>query len=156
MKQTFGATTVTTPNDHQILMERDFDLTAAQLFAAHTEPDLIRRWMSGMPGWSMPVCEVDLRVGGQYRWEWAHPEGHKMGVSGTFKEVVRNERIVQTEAYDEPWYPGGCEVSISVSDESPNLVMLLTYEEPEARDISLKTGVAGVEDGYKRIETLFD
>ncbi len=156
MKQTVSGTTVTLTANNQVRIERDFNLTAAQLFQAHTDPALIRQWMSGMPGWSLPVCEVDLRVGGTYRWEWASPDGAKMAVGGTFKEIVPNTRLVQSEIYDDPWYPGGCDVALSFSDSSPSLVMLLTYEDPAARDIALQTGMSdGLEIGYKRLDSLF-
>jgi len=57
-------------------------------------------------GWTMPVCEIDLRVGGKYRYVWRHAQGHEMGMGGVFREIVPPERIVSTEKFDEAWYPG--------------------------------------------------
>ncbi len=156
MHKTVGGCTVSTPSNNQIRIERHFDLSPAQLFAAHTEPELIRQWLLGPPGWTMPVCEVDLRVGGGYRYEWAYPGKPNMGLGGTFTEIIPDKRIVQNEAFEEPWYPGGCEVAIDFNDTKPSMIMMLTYEDPAARDIALQSGMtSGMEDGYKRLDTLF-
>ncbi len=94
-----AALQVTTPTDRELMMTRVFDAPPGMVFDALTTPDLMKRWLLGPPGWTMPVCEVDLRVGGKYRYVWQNADGRKMGMGGTFKEIVRPSRIVATEMY---------------------------------------------------------
>ena len=75
---------VTTPSDREIAMTRVFDAPRSLVYEGITKPDLVRQWLTGPPGWSMPVCEMDLRVGGAYRFQWAGPGAKIMGVSRTF------------------------------------------------------------------------
>ena len=97
---------VTTPTDREILIARDFNAPRQLVFDAFTKPELVRRWLLGPSGWTMPICEIDLRVGGAYRYVW-HKEGvNDMGMGGVFREVVSPARIVTTEKFDESWYPG--------------------------------------------------
>ncbi|MFN0019877.1 MAG: SRPBCC domain-containing protein, partial [Pirellulaceae bacterium] len=71
------------PSDTEVLVKRRFDAPVKLVWRAYMEPDLLRRWCSGMPGWSMPVCEMDMRVGGKYRWRWRSDEnGQEFGFTG--------------------------------------------------------------------------
>jgi uncharacterized protein YndB with AHSA1/START domain len=70
------------------------------------QQDLIIRWLLGPAGWTMSVCKVDLHVSGKYRYVWSHPEMGEMGVKGVFKEIIIPRTIVNTENFDQPWYPG--------------------------------------------------
>jgi uncharacterized protein YndB with AHSA1/START domain len=98
---------VTTPSEREIVMTRVFDAPRHLVFDAHTRPELLQRWLLGPPGWSMPVCEIDLRVGGKYRYVWRHDrDGTKMGMGGVYREIASPERVVSTERFDEAWYPG--------------------------------------------------
>jgi len=102
-----GTLKLTTPSDREIAMTRVFDAPRQLVFDAHTKPDLVRQWLLGPPGWSMPVCEMDVWVGGKYRYVWRHDrEGTEMGMGGVYREIVAPERIVNTEKFDESWYPG--------------------------------------------------
>src|SRR5216117_4322563 len=96
-----AALKVTTPSERELVMTREFDASRGMVFDALTKPDLIQRWLLGPPGWTMPVCEIDLRVGGRYRYVWESADGHKMGTGGTFTEIVRPSRIVATQLFDE-------------------------------------------------------
>ena len=80
--------TVTTPTDREIAMTRVFDAPRSLVFEALTTPEILKRWFYGPPIWSLAVCEMDLKAGGAYRWEWHGPNGMKMGVSGVFQEVA--------------------------------------------------------------------
>src|SRR5207237_8315257 len=100
-----GALKVTAQSDREIVMTRVFDAPRNLVFDAYTKPELLRRWLGILGGYSMPVCEVDLRVGGTYRFVWRGPDGAEMGVRGVYREVVRPERRVHTEKFDEAWYP---------------------------------------------------
>jgi len=97
---------ITTPSDREIAMTRTFDAPRRLVFDAFTKPELIRRWLGVRAGWTMPVCEVDLRVGGKYRYVWRGPKGNDMGMGGVFREIVAPERVVATEKFDDSWYPG--------------------------------------------------
>src|SRR5580693_4278438 len=102
-----GTLQVTTPSDREIRMTRIFDAPRRLVFDAFTKPALVKQWLLGPPGWSMPVCEIDLRVGGGYRYVWREDfGGAQMGVRGVFREIVAPERVVCTEVFDEAWYAG--------------------------------------------------
>lgn len=148
---------VTTPSDHEIAMTRVFDAPRHLVFEGITKPDLVKQWLTGPPGWSMPVCEMDLRVGGAYRFEWAGPEGRVMAVSGVFREVNPPVGFTATERFDEAWYPGEAQVSYVLVERDDQTVLTLTirYETQEGRDRALKTGMEkGVAMGFSRLEEL--
>src|SRR2546426_10557878 len=105
MKQT-AALKITTPSERELVMTRDFAAPRGMVFDALTKPELVRRWLLGPPGWTMPVCDIDLRVGGKYRYVWPNADGREMGMGGTFKEMVRPSRLVATETYDDHWTGG--------------------------------------------------
>jgi uncharacterized protein YndB with AHSA1/START domain len=149
--------TVTTPTDCELAMTRVFDAPRNLVFEALTTPAILKRWFYGPPGWSLAVCEVDLKVGGAYRWEWRGPVGIAMGVGGVFQDVVPPERIVQTEAFDQSWYPGGALVTLALAEQAGKTTVTLTvrYESQEARDGVLKTPMSrGVAMNYDRLAEL--
>src|SRR5271167_1955115 len=95
---------VTTPSDREIAMTRVFHAPRRLVFDAWTKPELVKQWLLGPPGWTMPVCEIDLRVGGTYRYVWRRDsDGSEMGMGGIFREIVPHERIVSTEVFDQAW-----------------------------------------------------
>ena len=99
MPMTIEKAQVTMPSDREVTVTRSFKAPRALVFRAYTEPELVRRWMLGPPGWSMPVCEMDVRVGGSYRWRWrSDTDGKEFGFAGTFREVQPPSRLVHTEA----------------------------------------------------------
>ena len=96
---------VTTPSDREIVMTRDFNAPRSLVFDCWTKPELVRRWLLGPAGWSMPVCRIDLRVGGAYRFEWRHIlNGYEMAMGGIYHEIAPPDRLVCTESFDEKWY----------------------------------------------------
>src|SRR6516162_148795 len=98
---------VSTPTDREIQVERAFNAPRELVFDAFTKPELVRQWLLGPDGWTMPVCEIDLRVGGAYRYVWRKEStATQMGMGGVFLEIVRSEKLVTTEQFDESWYPG--------------------------------------------------
>jgi uncharacterized protein YndB with AHSA1/START domain len=96
MKDT-GTLKVTTPTDREIAMTRVFDAPRRLVFDALTKPELVKTWLLGPPGWSMPVCEIDLRVGGAYRFVWRGPDGTEMGMGGVNREIVVPEWLGHRE-----------------------------------------------------------
>ena len=87
---------VFTPSDRDVVITRSFDAPRELVWDCHTKPDLVRRWLTGPPGWSMPVCEIDLRVGGKYRYVLKGPNGEEMGFGGTYRELDRPRLMAST------------------------------------------------------------
>src|SRR5467141_3189608 len=105
MKNT-GNLKLSARGDREIVMTRVFDAPRRLVFDAYTKPELLKRWLGVFGGWSMPVCEVDLRVGGTYRWVWRGADGREMGVRGVYREIFSFNHTANTEKFDEAWYPG--------------------------------------------------
>ncbi len=149
---------LTTPSEQEISMTRLFDAPRAKVFEALTKPELIKQWLLGPPGWSMPVCEIDLKVGGHYPWVWrSDKDGSEMGMGGVFREIVPPERFVATEKFDEAWYPGEALVTNSLieRDGKTTLALTIRYESQEARDTALKVDMqSGVATSYDRLERI--
>src|ERR1700739_121052 len=93
--------------DREIVMTRVFNAPRTLVFDAFTKPELLKQWLLGPPGWTMPVCEIDLRVGGAYRYVWRQiSDGREMGMGGVYREIAAPVRVVATEKFDEAWYSG--------------------------------------------------
>ena len=108
MRTTMEKAHVTMPSDREVKVTRSFRAPRELVYRAYTEPELVRRWLLGPPGWSMPVCEMDVRVGGRYRWRWKSDTGaQEFGFSGEFREVEPPSKLVHTEAYDPGTVGGG-------------------------------------------------
>lgn len=135
---------VTTPNERQIAMTRVFDAPRNLVFDAWTKPELMKRWFTGNVAWELVECEIDLRVGGSYRWVWKGPNGERMGITGVYQEIVPNERVVATEKFDEEWYPGGAVVRMDLTerDGKTTFTTTVTYNSQETRDMVMKTPMA--------------
>jgi uncharacterized protein YndB with AHSA1/START domain len=153
-----GTLKLTTPSDREIAMTRVFDAPRQLVFAAHTKPDLVRQWLLGPPGWSMPVCEMDVRVGGTYRWVWRHDaNGTEMGMGGVYREIVAPERLVTTERFDEAWYPGEALNTLVLIEKGgrTTLTQTMRYESRDARDAVIKSNMEkGVAASYDRLADL--
>ena len=92
-----GTLKVTMPSDREIAMTRVFEAPRKLVWDAMTQPPLLKRWLGVRTGWVLAVCEIDLRVGGAYRWVWRGPTGIEMGMGGVYREVTPPSRIVATE-----------------------------------------------------------
>jgi uncharacterized protein YndB with AHSA1/START domain len=140
MKNT-GNLKITTPTDREIVMTRVFDAPRRLVYEAYTRPELLQRWLGVFGKWTMPVCEVDLRVGGAYRYLWRGAEGAEMCVRGIFREIAPNERIVCTERFDDPWYEGEAlnTTQFVERDGRTTLTLAVQYSSKEVRDAVLKT-----------------
>jgi len=149
---------ITTPSDREIAMTRVFDAPRRLVFDAFTKPELVKRWLLGPPGWTMPVCEIDLRVGGQYRYVWRRESsGKEMGMGGVYREIVPQERLVCTELFDEAWYPGESLITTTLVEQGGRTTMTSTmlYASQEVRDGVLKSGMeSGVAVSYDRLAEL--
>ena len=145
---------ITTPSDREIAMTRVFDAPRGMVFDAWTRPELIKRWLGVFGGWKFVVCEVDLKVGGKYRYVWRGPGGEKLAMGGVYREIVRPERLVCTEKFDEPWYPGDAVDTTVFVEKSGKTTATTTvlYASKEARDGVLKSPMeGGVAQSYDKL-----
>jgi len=144
--------------DREIVMTRVFDAPRKLVFDAFTKPELLKQWLLGPPGWSMPVCEIDLRIGGRYRYVWRRDtDGTEMGCGGVYREIAPPERLVHTEKFDNPWYPGESLITTVLDEQlgKTTLTATMLYESRDARDGILKSGMeSGVAASYDRLAEL--
>jgi uncharacterized protein YndB with AHSA1/START domain len=151
-----GALNITAQGEREIVITRVFNAPRRLVFDAYTKPELVKKWMLGPDGWSMPVCEIDLRAGGQYRYVWkSDADGHEMGMGGVYREVLAPERIVFTEVFDEAWYPGEAVDTIVFveRDGKTTLTQTILYNSRETRDAVLKSPMqTGLAATYDRLE----
>lgn len=148
---------ITTRGDREIVITRAFDAPRTLVWEAFTKPELVRQWLLGPPGWKMPVCEIDFRVGGRYRYVWRNESGVEMGMGGVHREIVFPERIVATEKFDQSWYPGEAVGTITLLEQAGRtmLTQIVQYESREAREVVLKSPMeSGLVAGYDRLEQL--
>jgi len=165
MVRTIEKAQVSLPGDTQVRVTRDFAAPRTLVWQAHTDPKLVKRWMLGPPGWSMPVCEMDVRPGGKYRWRWRSDEsGAEFGFFGDFREVDAPAKLVHAEHYDPGDVGGAMDVSqpaiiqtrFSEKDGITSLEMIMTFASKEIRDAAVSTGMTdGMEMGYERLDALF-
>ena len=145
---------VTTPTETTVAMTRRFAAPRALVFDAFTKPALVTRWLLGPDGWTMPVCEIDLRAGGAYRYRWRSDDGEReFGVAGTYREVVPPERIVHTEKMD--GMPGEAVATTTFVERDGETIVTMTidYGSRGVRDIALESGMTGgVEASFGRLE----
>jgi len=152
-----GKLQVTAHGDRKIVMSRVFNAPRHLVWDAFTRPELVKRWLLGPDGWSMPVCEIDLRVGGSYRYLWRHTDGREMGMGGIYREIEIPERVVATEKFDEAWYPGEAVGTLLLVEQGGRTTATQTmlYDSPQTRDAVLKSPMeTGVAASYDRLETL--
>jgi len=136
-----GTFNIIARGDREIVVVRVFDAPRRLVFDAYTKPDLIKKWLLGPDDWSMPVCEIDLRAGGKYRYVWKDDsKGTEMGMGGIYREVVPGERIVATEIFDEAWYPGEAvdTIVLTEQDGKTTLTQTIVYNSRATRDAVLK------------------
>jgi len=155
---------VSLPSDTEVRVTRDFKAPRALVWRAHTEPELFQRWIGGYPGWSMPVCEMDVRTGGKYRWRWRTEDGgQEFGFFGEYREVEVPALIIAAEYYDPGTMGGPMDTSnpainrTSFTEQNgiTTLVTLLNYGTKEARDAAVSTGMTdGMETSYERLDAL--
>lgn len=141
--------------DREVVIRRAFSAPRTLVFDAMSTPEMMKHWFHGPPGWTLVLCEIDLRVGGTYRWVWRNDAGQDMGMGGVYKEIARPERIVSTEKFDEAWYPGEALGTLELTEENGVTSMKLTvrYESTEARDTVLRSPMeSGLDAGYVRLD----
>lgn len=146
---------VSIPSDRELAFTRTFKAPRTLVWDCHTKPELVRRWLLGPPGWTMPVCEIDLRVGGRFRYVWRNEDGRDMGMGGVYHELRHPERIVHVEKFDEDWTGGETLVTTIFTEDAGVTTMSMTvlYASKEARDGAAQSGMTdGMEMGYARLD----
>ncbi len=145
---------VSTPSDREIMMTRVFDAPRSLVFDALTKPELLKRWF-GPRGWSLVVCEVDLKVGGAWRYVLRGPDGADMGMRGVYREIVPPERSVHTESFDD--FPEESVVTTVLVENGGKTTLTATalYPSQEIRDAVIKSGMEhGAAETYDRLAEL--
>jgi len=147
-----GTLEVTTSGDREIVMTRLFSAPRKLVWDAMTRPELLARWLSGPPGWSMTACQNELREGAAFRWAWHSPDGRELLMCGVHREIVPPERIVRTESFagDSDAKQGEQLATLTLTErDGPGprgkqtaLSLTLRYASRQARDASLASGVA--------------
>jgi uncharacterized protein YndB with AHSA1/START domain len=149
------ATVVTLPTDEQILITREFDAPRHLVYRAWTEPELVGRWWSGNRG-EVTVAEVDLRVGGTWRYVMVTDNGFEVAFHGEYREIVPNERIVATEVYEGvPEVEALNTVTFAEADGRTTLTMLVQHASKEARDAHIDSGMeAGMREAMDLLDSV--
>ena len=148
-------TRITTPTDREVVITRVVDAPRRLVFEAYTNPQYIPRWMLGPGGWTMPVCEVDLRPGGRYRYVWRKPEGSEMTIAGSIREVSPPARMVTTESWGPEWPETVNTLELTESNGQTTITTTMLFPSKEARDTALKTGMSdGMETSFGNLEKL--
>jgi uncharacterized protein YndB with AHSA1/START domain len=148
--------TVEAKGERELVISRAFNAPKGLVFKAYTECKYLKRWLSGAEGWSLDVCEVDLTVGGKYRWVWKRGET-EMGAGGEYREISRPDRIVCTEQFDNPWYAGEAISTLTLEEKDgvTTLTNTMLYVSKEARDTVLQSPMeSGLSLSYDRLEKL--
>ena len=146
---------ITTPSDRELAMIRSFDAPRGLVWDAWTKPELLKQWLGVRGGWTFAVCEVDLQVGGKYRYVWRGPSGAEMGMGGVFREVAKPERIVATEKFDESWYEGDAMDTTTFVERGGKTTVTTTvrYASKAVRDAVLKSPMeSGVAESYNKLD----
>jgi uncharacterized protein YndB with AHSA1/START domain len=150
-----GTATVTLPTDEQILITREFTAPKRLVYKAWTTPELVKRWWSGQRG-EVTIAEIDLRVGGAWRYVMVADGGFEVAFHGEYREVVPNERLVMTDVYEA--MPDGealVTVTFAENDGRTVLTLLMQLASKEARDAVLNSGMeAGMQESWDLLEQL--
>jgi uncharacterized protein YndB with AHSA1/START domain len=165
MAVTIEKAQVTLPSEREVKVVRSFRAPRALVYRAYTEPALLRLWMLGPPGWSMPVCEMDVRVGGTYRWQWkSDTDDNQFGFSGTFREVQPEVKLSHSERYEPgtvggPMPDGEASITILFAEDSgvTTVTSLMDFGSKQARDAAVSTGMTdGMEQSYALLDRLLE
>jgi uncharacterized protein YndB with AHSA1/START domain len=154
MKNT-GTLKVTLPTDREVVLTRVFDAPRTLVFEAFAKAELLKRWF-GPRGFTMPVCEVDFKVGGGFRFILRGPDGHEMGMRGEYREILPPERTVHLESFDD--FPGPpAQVTTLFVEKDGKTTMTATILSPskEVRDAVIQSGMEhGAAESYDKLAEL--
>lgn len=161
MKREMKPAEVTMPSDLEVLVNRSFDAPVDLVWQAYSDPALMRRWLTAMPGWSMPVCEMSTQVGDKYCWRWRFDEsGMEFGFTGEILEAELHSKLAHTQIY-EPGEMGGSmgdepsiiTVTFDEADAITHVTTSIKYASLADRDAAMSTGMTdGMEVSYKELD----
>ena len=144
---------VTTPTDREIVMTRVLDAPRQLVFDAWSNPKHVPRWMLGPEGWTMPICEIDLRPGGEWHFVWRKSDGAEMGMRGLYREIKPPDRLVSTESWGGDWPETLNTLVLTEQNGKTTITNTVLYPSKQARDAALKTGMKeGVAQSFDRLE----
>ncbi len=149
--------TLKTEGDTHVVITRRFAAPPEALYRAHTDPDIIQKWMLGPDGWTMPVCNIDARPGGTFRYEWANGKGMSFHITGELIEMEPPRRIVHVERMHLPQTTpdNHIETTFEPDGDGTLMTMRMTLPDPQTRAAMLQTGMEhGMEASYVRLEGL--
>jgi uncharacterized protein YndB with AHSA1/START domain len=151
-------TRVEANGDLGLIVTRNFRAPRSLVYDAYTKPELLQRWLGVRNGWTMDLCEIDLRVGGKYHWVWRQAaKNQQMGSHGIYLAITPPERLVCTEQFDEPWYPGEAlnTVEFIERDSVTTLSITMKFETKEARDGAAASGMErGLEESFAVLDAI--
>jgi len=151
-----GKLKVTRTSDTEILLTRVFDAPRRLVFEAMSKPEYVRRWWCCIDGYTMPVCDIDFRVGGKWRYVMVSPEGHEVAFNGVYREIAAPERIVNTEVFEPyPDHPAVCTMTLEERDGKTFYKNVVVHDTKEACDGHLNSGMeSGANIAMDRIEEI--
>jgi uncharacterized protein YndB with AHSA1/START domain len=150
-----GVTTYATPTETDVVITRVVSAPRRLVFDAWTTPQHLQQWLLGPEGWTMPICELDARPGGAWRYVWRKADGSELALSGIVKEIVRPERMVTTERWGPEWPETINTVVFTESAGQTTITVTVRYPSKEARDAALQTGMKeGMDQGFARLDRL--
>jgi len=145
---------VATPSDCEIVVTRVLNAPRQLVFDAWTNPKYLPQWLLGPEGWTMPVCEVDLRVGGAWRFVWRQADGTEMAMHGVYREITPPERLVSIESWGGDWPETVNTLVLAEEGGKTTATITILYPSKEARDAAIKTGMTkGMSISFDRLET---
>ncbi|GIH19869.1 SRPBCC family protein [Rugosimonospora africana] len=148
-----GVTTFDLPSDREVRITRVVAAPKQLVFDLHTKPEHVPNWMLGPSGWTMPVCEIDLRPGGAYRYVWRASDGAELTIAGTYEEIVRPDRLVSTEVLSGDLPPTRNTVTFHERDGRTTITTTVRYPSPAVRDAAVRTGMRdGMDASYTRLD----
>ena len=157
MPATSGTAVLTLPSETEILMVREFDAPPELVFKAYTTPELVKRWWAGKRG-KVTVAEIDLRVGGRWRYVMVAEGGFEVAFHGEYYEIVPNEKLVNTEIFEGAPEGGAALVTCTfedIGDGRTRLHMLTSVDSQEIRDTIIATGMeGGAQEGLDILEQI--
>ena len=146
---------ITTPTDREIVVTRVFNAPRRLVWEAWTNPQYVPQWLLGPEGWTMPVCEIDLRAGGSWRYVWRKSDGTEMPMAGSYREVAPPERLVSTESWGPEWPETVNTMVLTESRGQTTTTLTMSYPSREARDAALKTGMTdGMDQSFARLDNV--
>ncbi len=137
----------------EIVITRDFDAARGRVFDAWTKPDVLRRWF-GPKGWSLAICEIDLTVGGAWRFVVRRANGTEIGMRGVYREIARPERFVHTQTFEMEDFPGEMLVTTDLAEDRgrTRLTSTVLYPSQELRDGDVAPTEHGATESYEKLD----